>query len=596
MAAGLTAGALLAFCVAGHGQRTFEAKGFKLAEYYGPPHETQMKSLLEGARARPQGESQLFLNDAKLQTFRETGVPELQVQAPECLYHRQAKTASSAGPLRAQTADGRFSIDGEGFLSQQTNSSLMICNRVHTVVEASALDAGSLQTGSAKEAPPGGAIEIRADRFDYRGDTGLGVYEGNVRVSGTNLNLSGGALIIDLPMENRQLQSITTTTNVAVDYGGVHAAGQRAVYTVTNGLLHVLGNPSWRAEQREGGAEELVIDRTNRIFQANGQAWLRLPGQSLGSSGFLTRSNAPTAASTTNRFLELSSGNYEFRTNAAYFRDKVRLRENLAGLDRGKLSSELLTAHFAGSNQLQQLVAEKHVVIEQETNRFTAERAVYTGTNGLLELTQNPTWRSGVREGKGDLIRLDTPHEELLVRGKASLRMPAAELIDVKPAAPGTPGKERTRTGSSLFAEIFCNEYSLRPDLGMFRGGVYATHPQMNWACESLTVRSSTNHGQVEQLIADGGVVFDLRDEKGQKVHGKGDKAVYTYTIHDNVTNDVLNLTGSPALLESTSGTVTNNLIILDRANNTLVARGDYQVRGTTRLVDTNFFRPRLTK
>jgi len=66
------------------------------------------------------------------------------------------------------------------------------------------------------------------------------------------------------------------------------------------------------------------------------------------------------------------------------------------------MSCGTLTAAFSGTNELQQLVAETQVILEQDTNRFTAGKAVYTGADGMVELTGNPSWRSGLREGKGD--------------------------------------------------------------------------------------------------------------------------------------------------------------------------------------------------
>jgi len=249
-----------------------------------------------------------------------------------------------------------------------------------------------------------------------------------------------------------------------------------------------------------------------------------------------------------------------------------------------------LTATFTGTNELQRLVAEKNVVIQEEDKRFTGQTAVFTGTNGILELTgpPAPTWQAGERRGSGTLVRVDTRQDEMLVSGNASMRLPAEELGEGN----SLPSKVRTaqsRTGTKQFGDISCEQYVVRLDKNaVFRGGVHATHPRMNLTCETLTVLAPPPAEKV--LIAEQAVVFDLADEKGQKIHGTGDKAVYTNSITSTLTNDLLTLSGNPARLATTTATNENNVIVLDRSRNVLITRGDYRLYGTTKAADTNVF------
>src|SRR5215472_17343821 len=135
----LLAVTLLFLAGSSRAQKGFESQGFQAADYFDAPHEIQMKSFLKGAQARPLDNGILFLADAVLETYRETGERELTVRAPECFYDRTNRAANSAGPMHAQTADDKFSIEGEGFLWRQTNSSLFISNHVHTVVQSELL-------------------------------------------------------------------------------------------------------------------------------------------------------------------------------------------------------------------------------------------------------------------------------------------------------------------------------------------------------------------------------------------------------------------------------------------------------------------------
>jgi hypothetical protein len=111
-----------------------KANHFSTSEYFNPPHQTQLKYLLTGAEARPQGSGKMAITQMKLQTFRENGEREIIAEAPQCIYESAKHEASSAGRLQVQTGDGRFIVEGEGFLWRKNESTLSISNRVHTII------------------------------------------------------------------------------------------------------------------------------------------------------------------------------------------------------------------------------------------------------------------------------------------------------------------------------------------------------------------------------------------------------------------------------------------------------------------------------
>ena len=89
-----------------------------------------LPSLLECGQAQRQSDGRYLVTGAKYQTFHEDGKGELTVEAPQCIYDSGQRSISSPGPLHVSTADGKFAIEGEGFLWQQTNSMLLVSNRV----------------------------------------------------------------------------------------------------------------------------------------------------------------------------------------------------------------------------------------------------------------------------------------------------------------------------------------------------------------------------------------------------------------------------------------------------------------------------------
>jgi len=582
---------LLFLAVGAHGQAVL-GKNFNAVEYYKPPHDAQMKSLVQGASGerQPDGHS-LLVNELKLQTFREDNERELLVEAPQCVYDEKEHFASSPGRLRAQSGKGELSIEGEGFLWQQTNSSLIISNQVHTVVRPDLLE--SPAAGERTNLPLNQLrnLEIYSDQFTYSAESGLGIYSGHVRVAGTNLSLVGGQLTIVVPIAERQLQSITAEHDVKVDYEGVSATGDRVRYEAAADQVQIIGQPerqpSWRAGEREGRADDLLIDRTNKVFRATGHAFLKMPAKGQAGSGFLPGKRSPpeTSPGKGEQTVEINCASYEIRTNYAVFHDAVQVTQHAGEATQGTLTCDTLTASFSGTNELQNIIAENHVILERETSRFTADRAVFEGAEGLLNLTGKPAWRSGLREGSGETIRVNPEKEEMKVSGDAAMRLPAEQIASPSALSFGKSAVTNAAAAPQQFAQITSHEYTLTPETALFKGKVRAEHPQMSWQCETITAQFSSA-ARAGRVTAEQDVVFDLSEEK---VHGTSDKAVYTFGVTGNVTNDFVVLTGNPMLV-TTNGVFqnSNNVIIMDLAHKTLVAPGKFRIIGTNNASGTD--------
>jgi hypothetical protein len=117
------------------------ANDFTYTEYYGQTNQQQIqiKSILSGAEALPQPGGLLVVKQLKLEIFNLDGRLEWVVNAPECVYDTFKGVANSPGHLEVRTGDGKFRVEGEGFLWRQSDSFLTISNNVRTVVENGAL-------------------------------------------------------------------------------------------------------------------------------------------------------------------------------------------------------------------------------------------------------------------------------------------------------------------------------------------------------------------------------------------------------------------------------------------------------------------------
>ena len=111
------------------------ASDFTSTEYFEPPHQRQIKSVLSGAEALPQPGGLLIIKQLKLETFDLNGKLEVTIMAPECIYDTFKGVANSPGHLQVRMGDGKIRTDGDGFLWRQSDQKLTISNNVCTVFE-----------------------------------------------------------------------------------------------------------------------------------------------------------------------------------------------------------------------------------------------------------------------------------------------------------------------------------------------------------------------------------------------------------------------------------------------------------------------------
>jgi lipopolysaccharide export system protein LptA len=178
---------------------------------------------------------------------------------------------------------------------------------------------------------------------------------------------------------------------------------------------------------------------------------------------------------------------------------------------------------------------------------------------------------------------------ELSVRGNAYMKLPADETGHSLGLGGGTNPPPSSSSSSNRFAELFSDEYVLRPQVALFEGKVRFEHPQRRLSCDHLAVHSGEGDPKNERLVAEHSVDFDLMSADGQKVHGTCQKAVYNYGVMGGMTNDTVELTGSP-VLQTTNGTIQNSIIIMDRIQNKLMAPGRYHIKGTLGAATSNHF------
>ena len=513
------------------------AKGYSVPDYYPPPHQTQLRSLLKGAEATFKPGEPVQVRRVTVERFQESGTREMFLEVPECSYDYTAREAWSAGPLKVQLQEGRFTLEGEGFRWQQTNALLVISNRIRTTIRG-----GWLASGGAT--PALGDVQVLADQFVFNGQTTQAVYRGHVRVTGTNLDLGCGRLSFVLPATSAgAVDQLLAEQDVAMDFNELHAAADRVVYSPGSGSMRLREKAAWRAQGREGRGDELWLDSSTQSLRARGGAMLKLPVS--GASFIPQRANAATSpVEATNRFVTITSERYELQTNQVNFSGGVRMVERTGEIDSSRLTCDSLFATFGPSNRVQTLVAEQGVVIEQGERRLTGARAAYDGATGTMQLTGQPEWRDGERFGAGEVLLADLRQNQFAVRGQASLNLPhsqAGRLFGT--LAGGSTNRlekvEKTNPAAPP-TRITSDDYTFAPEAAVFHGHVQVDDAQMQLTTDALALKLAPGGTNVVSITAGQNVVMSLVETNGQVTRATAAQAVYT------ATNSTLELTGQP--------------------------------------------------
>ncbi len=118
---------------------TGHGRDFTTESYFEAPHDRQVSMRLSGAEVTSLPGSLQDIRLMRLEMFHEDGTLEMTVRAPQCTFAPFDGVANSAGRLELESGDGKFHVEGEGFLWRQNDKFLTISNRVRTVIEMPAV-------------------------------------------------------------------------------------------------------------------------------------------------------------------------------------------------------------------------------------------------------------------------------------------------------------------------------------------------------------------------------------------------------------------------------------------------------------------------
>jgi len=219
------------------------------------------KTLVTGARYEPLSNSVVRLTSPRIERFEENGTTlSWTAISSECVLDMDEKKVNGTSKLYFRTADERLYHTGVGFLWQQTNSLLIISNKVFTwidkkkltnamvgaaavsIVSTTRLTAAEIQTPPQR---PG--LTITADFNVFYLTNNSVLYSNNVLVIDPPAKTNGPPTTMTcLWLTGKRnpdgtIDEIVAHERVAIDQGDLHARGNFAVYTGTNEMTVLLG-------------------------------------------------------------------------------------------------------------------------------------------------------------------------------------------------------------------------------------------------------------------------------------------------------------------------------------------------------------------
>ena len=578
--------------------------GFTAEGYHQEDH-TRLKFRISGAKGVPEGGG-VRITQLLLETFRLTGEREMVITAPDCVYDPSKREASSPGQLHLQTGDGRYSVEGHGFLIQlDRESTLTISNQVRSVIHR------------VTNAPPGEAkppLVITSKRFEFDMATYRGVYREQVHGDDPEMEFSCDVLTATASTNNQSFEVLTAETDVSLlnKKNGLRANSDRAVYTRADERMVLSGNAAWKQDRQEGRADRATIDRREQSLEATGNVAMKVPRETLSAGGFFLAST--TAASVIpvddSPLVDLLAQEFEYfpaRSNLTVAEGAVRIVDSTNQLTCDKLSVQ----ETAPAQQT--AIAEGHVVVAHgnQGQGIHSERAIYTKADDTIVFTGEPEWKMEQSDGRAERLTIHNSTREVHAEGNVATRVAVGAqqgaLLNFFPDAGDTNQPPRVIEVSAKELRAKDRRVSFVGDAHAHQSPLTGSEPRMRADTFEVGFRANTN--TVESIRAMENVIYEqgkpgitngpdrharmtarrltartdpatgalsslLAEDNVQieqpGVVGNGERAAY------NAATDVLELTGNPTLKTPELSFSKAQKLSWHRAKNRYYATGPY--------------------
>jgi lipopolysaccharide export system protein LptA len=321
-----------------------------------------------------------------------------------------------------------------------------------------------------------------------------------------------------------------------------------------------------RATQSATSAGPLKVEIYNgqMILEGTGFFWQQT------NSALVISNNVRTTIHDQKEFkqdINLTANEFEYNPNLdrAVYRGQVSVQTTNMSLR----CETLLVLIPPTGGQINSLIAETNVIVEgkQDQSRATGMRAQYTRNQNqeLIELTGNPAWQFGPRQGSADLLRYDRLSNTILASGHAYIKLPRNDMAQPNSLFSALNPTNKVTGTTNQFIEVYADEFESVTNGAVFRGNVKIDDLSQldapaHLRCQQMRLVTDANK-KLESAILNGDVLI----EQATRARVAAQKAVF------NQTNEVAEFTGSPSwLFEGKEGSA--DRLVFNLKNRSLLA------------------------
>ncbi|GEM_PF-4177413 len=371
---------------------------------------------LFGEEAREEGNGLFHVTRLRLESYSPevngASLTNLIIEAPTSVWDTEKETARSKDEITAWTPDGRFRIEGRGFLWERGSGLLIVTNGVHTTM----LPQSTESTPSGGRATP---IEIRAWELHLGLDNGkrFARYRRMVDVQDpSGVNLKCFELRVDFEEKDGRNELARVVADSAVlirgemDGRAFEAVGESATYLTASSRIIMPDSPVIRSEGNllSGRHAEIdLADPENLIVTVRDEVRMETVAA---QTDVATTAPGPT-------LIQSGDLRFEQKQGVALFRRNVRVTTpDGMSLEAGRLLATL----DAASSKVGAIEAKEDVVIEMATEQgrvvARADAATIHQEKRRIALRREGGAQPEVLQGKnvlrGNELELDASNPE----------------------------------------------------------------------------------------------------------------------------------------------------------------------------------------
>ncbi|MEP6664205.1 MAG: LptA/OstA family protein, partial [Verrucomicrobiota bacterium] len=246
------------------------------------------------------------------------------------------------------------------------------------------------------------------------------------------------------------------------------------------------------------------------------------------------KNSTPSPASAgTNQILKIFADHfvYQNESNLVTYTGNVRVLDALI-----EMTADILTIQLSTNHSIQQINADHHVVMvnRKDHSRFTGGHAVYVlnADEETIQLTGDPVWRDGEREGHADIFFFDRKQNVILAQPNARFKFPREQFGRMNLLNAPTDSKTNS-----------------------------ATNQWVQMTSDRATFQLTTN-GSIQKVIAQTNVVIWSESDDS--------RATAQQAVYDETTG-ILELTGEP-FWRFKDNEISAKQLVFDKTNRTFTA------------------------